>query len=85
MHTVHLPYDGSKIVTAENGFIASAMGLIFDTDADKQTRAFEDWEVKIIDDFFDSLSLDATAKSKPGADIKVDKVLYGKLMMFVDM
>jgi len=85
MHTVHLPYDGAKIVTAENGFIASAMGLIFDTDKDKQTRDFEDWEVKIIDDFFDSLSLDATAKSAPGAGVKVDKVLYGKLMMFVDM
>jgi hypothetical protein len=79
MHTVHLPYDGSKIVTAKNGFVAAAMGLMFSVD--KPSRTFEDWEIKIIDDFFESMSWETLT----GKSITVPLVSYGKLMMFVDM
>ena len=54
------------------------MGLMFSVKG--ASRDFEAWEVKIIDDFFDSLEWTETAK-----DPVVPKVTYGKLMMFVDM
>jgi carbonic anhydrase len=78
MHTVHLPYDGNQPVKAYNGFMAAAMGLMFSVD--EPSRKFEDWEVKIIDDFFDSLQWTDSA-----TEPLVKEVPYGKLMMFVDM
>jgi|TARA_B110000285_G_scaffold209086_1_gene249773 hypothetical protein len=41
MHTVHLPYDGEKVVPAINGFMASAMGLMFSVD--DYDKSVEDW------------------------------------------
>lgn len=78
MHTVHLPYDGNQPVKAYNGFVAAAMGLMFSVD--EPSRKFKDWEIKIIDDFFDSLQW-TDSKTEP----LVPEVPYGKLMMFVDM
>jgi len=76
MHTVHLPYSG-HVLKAEKGYVAAAMGIMFSVD--NPSKSFEDWEVKIIDDFFDSLEW------APGADVKVPSVSYGQLMMMVDM
>jgi len=79
MHTVHYPNE------AKNGVIASAMGLMFDTDTNKQTRKFEDWEVGTIDAFFTSLSWDSCKSSSDCSDsVIVEKVSYGDLMMMVD-
>lgn len=78
MHTVHLPHDGNKPVTSYNGFMAAAMGIMFSVD--EPSRTFEDWEIKIIDDFFDSLQW-TDSKVEP----LVPEVPYGKLMMYVDM
>ena len=58
MHTVHFPYDKENPKIKKTGFIAAAMGLMFSVD--DASRSFEDWEVKIIDDFFDSLKWDVT-------------------------
>lgn len=80
MHTVHLPYDGDKEIKKydKGGFMAAAMGIMFSVD--KPSRTFEDWEIKIIDDFFDSLQW-----SESSTEPVVDKVPYGQLMMYVDM
>lgn len=44
----------------------------------------EDWQVEIIDEFFDQLKWEdkSDTKAKP---LYVPKVNYGKLMMMVDM
>ena len=72
MHTVHFPK------TAKNGIIAAAMGIFFSTDRydDSVTPA----QVRIIDDFFDSLKWNVK-NGEPTAP----KVTYGDLMMMVNM
>lgn len=75
MHTVHFPVD--NIVS--DGFIASAVGLFFSVNS--PSRAFEPWEVKVVDDFFDSLEWTDTT-SNPNV---VSEVKYGDLMNMADM
>jgi len=78
MHTVHLPFSGHGPLKLYDGYAAAAMGIMFSVK--EPSRTFEDWEVKIIDDFFDSLLWTQT-DSNPS----VDKVSYGKIMMMFDM
>jgi len=81
MHTVNLPVHGTS-----NGFIASAMGLMFSVN--DYTREMQAWEQEIIDRFFDSLSWETTGtpdEEGHGDSIKVKEVPYGDLMMMVDM
>jgi carbonic anhydrase len=73
MHTVHLPPGGA---TYDNGFIASAMGLVFSVD--KYTADLTFAQQQVIDNFFDSLKWSDT-----GSPI-VDMVTYGSLMEMVD-
>ena len=72
MHTVHLAEE------IEGGVPYAAMGIFFSVN--KYSRKFEDWEIAIIDEFFDTLEWDVTAENP-----KVHKVTYGKLMNMVDM
>ena len=60
--------------------MAAAMGIMFSTKKEDLNRDFEQWEIDIIDEFFDSLKWTAD-KTEP----VVDKIPYGKLMMYVDM
>jgi len=71
MHTVHYAPQ------AKGGIIAAAMGIFFSRDK-FHPRVTED-EVAIIDAFFDSLEWDKNG------DRQVSKVLYGDLMMMVNM
>lgn len=73
MHTVHFPKEGE---TYENGFIASAMGIIFSVD--KYTADLSFAEQAIVDNFFDSLKWSDTGSPT------VDMVTYGSLMEMVD-
>jgi len=74
MHTVHLPTGGAA---AQNGFIASAVGLFFSVnDYDKSVTAEQ---VELIDEFFDALQWTTTDTSP-----KVGLVPYGQLMMMAD-
>lgn len=66
MHTVHFPSGD-----AGNGFIASAMGLIFSVD--NYDRSVTDDQISIIDNFFDSMRWDE-------ANPVVSMVSYGTLM-----
>jgi carbonic anhydrase len=72
MHTVHVPDEGAK-----GGIKYAAMGIMFSVD--KHTANAEEWEVKIIDDFFENLQWSETT-----TDPIVDLVSYGKVMMMVD-
>jgi len=80
MHTVHLPVNvngETDSTKGENGFIASAVGLMFSVSNPTRRVASE---VKIINAFFDSLEWDdATAEPK-----LVDEVTYGDLMNMAD-
>lgn len=70
MHTVHLAHSGHGEVQRYEGYAAAAMGIMFSVkDA---SRSFEDWETKIIDDFFDSLEWTDSKVNQ-----KVAKVPYG--------
>lgn len=74
MHTVHYP----KVGTGKNGFIAAAVGIIFDTkNYDKDVTADQ---VATIDAFFDSLSMDKMSATKTPNK----HVLYGQLLHAVD-
>ena len=77
MHTVHLKagQDSPALEDAGNGFIASAVGLIFSVD--NYDRSVTDDEIEIIDKFFDSMQWD---ESNP----VVDEVTYGDLMMMAN-
>ena len=74
MHTVHHPK-----VSGVNGYIAAAVGIIFDvTD---YTATLTKAEEVLIDQFFDSLKwsdMDSTAT------VSMDYVIYGDLMEMVD-
>ena len=72
MHTVHLPAE------AKSGVIAAAMGIIFSVD--DYTAKLTNKQRHVIDEFFDSIQMDANTGS-----YKVDEVKYGDLMMMVDM
>jgi hypothetical protein len=58
------------------------MGLMFSVK--DYSDSVEDWQVEIIDEFFDQLKWEdkSDTKAKP---LYVPKVNYGKLMMMVDM
>jgi hypothetical protein len=58
MHIVHLPK------ATKNGFFAAALGLIFDTK--NYDDDVTDEQVAIIDDFFESLRMDALGRLKKG-------------------
>jgi len=72
MHTVHFPPAG---VTPEEGFIASAMGLVFSVD--KYTADLTFAEQQVIDIFFESMKWTVNGPT-------VDLVAYGSLMEMVD-
>merc|ERR1711934_685173 len=71
MHTVHFPK------AAEGGVIAAAMGIFFSVN--KSNAKLDEADVKIIDDFFDSLKWDQAG------DQWSEMVPYGNLMMMVNM
>ena len=72
MHTVHLVPKGEE----GNGFVAAALGIIFDTtNYDKSVTADQ---VKIIDNFFDSLVL--SSRVNPVAA----EINYGELIMSIN-
>jgi len=73
MHTVHYPVGEAK-----NGFIASAVGIMFSTVSPSRNDANE---VKVIDAFFDSLEW-TTGSATPKV---VSEVKYGDLMNMFDM
>jgi len=76
MHTVHVKDGESSTIDAGNGFVAAAMGLIFDvTDYDKSVT---DDQVRIIDTFFDSMKW--TENGSPVVDV----VSYGAIMGMAD-
>jgi hypothetical protein len=78
MHTVHYPWNKDDPAVKRTGFIAAAMGLMFSV-SDFDSSVTDD-QVKIIDNFFDSLKWDIT-KSSP----EVAMVPYGQIMMMADM
>jgi hypothetical protein len=78
MHTVHYPWNKDDPAVKRTGFIAAAMGLMFSVN-DFDSSVTDD-QVKIIDNFFDSLKWDIT-KSSP----EVAMVPYGQIMMMADM
>jgi len=75
MHTVHFPSTKGEV---KNGFIASAMGLMFSVK--DYTKTVSNEQTAIIDGFFESLQW-TTIDAQP----KVAEVPYGKLMMMADM
>lgn len=77
MHTVHVPDGLGTTADGGNGFIASAMGLVFSVD--KFTADLTFAEQQVIDIFFDSMKWDKTGESPT-----VDLVAYGSLMEMAD-
>jgi len=73
MHTVHYPVGDAK-----NGFIASAVGIMFSVDSASRE---DPHEVSVIDAFFDSLEW-TTGSATPKV---VSEVKYGDLMNMFDM
>ena len=61
MHTVHYPWNKDDPAVKRTGFIAAAMGLMFSVN-DYDSSVTDD-QVKIIDNFFDSLKWDITKES----------------------
>lgn len=89
---MHFPQVAKGAIAGADGtrtkIIAAAMGIFFSTDsAYYSARVAENPEqVKIIDDFFDSLNWDKTNTAGALIDTKsTNKVLYGNLMMMVNM
>jgi len=78
MHTVHYPQADSTPNGDDSEFIAAAMGIIFDTR--KYDEGIENWQLDVIDNFFDNLKWEET-----GGNPKVEEVSYGELMMMVNM
>jgi hypothetical protein len=82
MHTVHTP--GMPKGGNNNYYIYAVLGVLFDTDPDIAARFKED-EIKIVDDFFDSLRWDTTIIDSdkygifPSIDLKV-----GDFMNMID-
>ena len=70
MQTIH------KVPAADNGFVSSAVGIIFDTK--KHNANLTEAEETLIDNFFDNLKWSAN-------DPTVDLVIYGDLMHLVDV
>jgi carbonic anhydrase len=77
MHTVHAPKGNTEPADGGNGFIASAMGLVFSVD--KFTADLTFAQQQVIDIFFDSMKWDAVGESPT-----VDIVAYGSLMEMAD-
>jgi carbonic anhydrase len=77
MHTVHVPKGNTAPADGGNGFIASAMGLVFSVD--KFTADLTFAQQQVIDIFFDSMKWDAVGESPT-----VDIVAYGSLMEMAD-
>ena len=72
MHTVHYPKFGLE----KNGFIAAALGIIFDTkDYDKSVTPRQ---VEVIDKFFESLSFTTNGDTTPAM------INYGELVSVLD-
>jgi len=61
---------------ADNGFVAGAVGILFDTT--KYNAVLTPVQVKLIDKFFDNLKLD---RENP----EPDSIAYGDLMKMVDI
>lgn len=78
MHTVHVPDGMTEPGDGGNGFIASAMGLVFSADSTKVTADLTFAQQQVIDIFFDSMKWDVTGS--PTADL----VAYGSLMEMAD-
>lgn len=76
MHTVHVKDGASTTEDAGNGFVAAAMGLIFDVD--DYDKSVTDDQVRIIDTFFDSMKWGTTGEPV------VDVVSYGAIMNMAD-
>lgn len=77
MHTVHVPLSKDEREPGK-AFNYAAMGIIFS--ASKYTATnLKDWEIKIIDDFFESLEWNETLVNP-----MVPKVPYSELMTLVD-
>ena len=72
MHTVHLPVGGAK-----NSIKYAALGIMFSVN--EHTAMADQWQIDLIDEFFDSLQWNETA-----SDPTVPMASYGKLMMMVD-
>lgn len=71
MHTVHLP----KVV--KSGFNFAALGIFFSEN--DSNAELEDWQIEIIDNFFESMTWDVTNENPIVAEVP-----YGDLMMMVD-
>ena len=78
MHTVHLATTTDK--TNSPPFKYAAMGIMFSVN-DYTATNLDDWEIEIIDNFFESFQWDKYLEK----DGYVDKVEYGDLMTMVDM
>jgi carbonic anhydrase len=77
MHTVHLPLSKDTREPGE-AFNYAAVGVIFSV-GNYTATDLEDYDIKIIDDFFDSLMWNITEVNP-----KVPKVPYGDLMTMVN-
>ena len=71
MHTVHFPK------APENGIIAAALGIIFDTE--NYDKSVSNETIAVIDSFFDSLEL-----WRLDGEPEVDEVRYGQLLDALD-
>ena len=76
MHTVHYPKKAGV-----NGFIAAAVGIIFDIN--DYTATLTKAEEMLIDNFFDSLKWSEMGSSS-STTANLDYVIYGDLMEMVD-
>ena len=74
--SVHVKDGESTTVDAGSGFVAAAMGLIFDVD--DYDKSVTDDQVRIIDTFFDSMKWTATGEPE------VDVISYGAIMNMAD-
>lgn len=73
MHAVHLPENA----TEAGGFFGGVVAVLFDTE--KYDMKVQDWEVVIIDNFFDSLKWDVVTNHTD-----VPAIPWGELMSLLD-
>ena len=79
MHTVHLPEVEFNGTVLNNGYIAAALGVIFDTK--KYSEYITESQVETIDRFFDSLFENMDTST---LDLNPSDVLYGNLIQSLD-
>jgi carbonic anhydrase len=72
LHAIHTAVE--PVGTDNNGYIAAVLGIFFDTDPEI-AKDFDENEIRIIDDFIESMRWDVTTGSSPKHEIKIGDFL----------